>query len=77
MKPYNFQKKNKLALKVGTQTYLILTTDDEVCIPSLSSIILAVTRMTSSCRYEANDDLLKSTEECNRGHSITTWTYFF
>ena len=32
-----------MALKLEIQTYQILTSDDEVCIPSLSSIILAVT----------------------------------
>ena len=32
----------KLALNSGIQTYQILTNDDEVCIPSLSSILLAV-----------------------------------
>jgi hypothetical protein len=31
-----------LASKLGIQTYQILTTDDEVCIPSLSSIFLTV-----------------------------------
>ena len=31
--------KNK---KLGIQTYQILTSDDEVCIPSLSRILLAV-----------------------------------
>ena len=31
-----------MALKLGIQTYQILTNDDEVCIPSLSSILLAV-----------------------------------
>ena len=37
------QKTNKkLALKLGIQTYQILTNDDEVCIPSLTSILLAV-----------------------------------
>ena len=36
------QKNKKLALKSGIQTYQILTNDDEVCIPSLSSILLAV-----------------------------------
>ena len=35
-------KDKKLALKLGIQTYQILTNDDEVCIPSLSSILLAV-----------------------------------
>ena len=33
-----------MALKLGIQTYQILTNDDEVCIPSLSSILLAVKR---------------------------------
>ena len=33
-------KKKKLALKLGIQTYQILTNDDEVC--SLTSILLAV-----------------------------------
>ena len=32
----------KLALNPGLQTYQILTKDDKVCIPSLSSILLAV-----------------------------------
>ena len=32
----------KLTLKLGMQTYQILINDDEVCIPSLSSILLAV-----------------------------------
>ena len=31
-----------MALKLGIQIYQILTNDDEVCIPSLSSILLAV-----------------------------------
>ena len=31
-----------MALELGIQTYQILTNDDEVCIPCLSSIILAV-----------------------------------
>ena len=35
-------KNKKLALKLGIQTYQILTKDDEVCIPSLSSIFLAI-----------------------------------
>ena len=34
-----------MALKLGIQTYQILTNDDEVCIPSLSSILLAVLRV--------------------------------
>ena len=32
----------KLALDLGIQTNQILTNDDEFCIPSLSSILLAV-----------------------------------
>ena len=36
-------KNKKLALDSGIQTNQILTKDDEVCIPSLSSILLAVT----------------------------------
>jgi len=39
-------KNKKLALqtklRIGVQTYQIFTNDDEVCIPSLSSILLAV-----------------------------------
>ena len=35
-------KNENLALKLGIQTYQILANDDEVCIPSLSSILLAV-----------------------------------
>ena len=35
-------KNKKLALNSGIQTNQILTNNDEVCIPSLSSIILAV-----------------------------------
>ena len=35
-------KNKKVALKLGIHTYQILTNDDEVCIPSLSSILIAV-----------------------------------
>ena len=38
----NAQKKKKLDLKLVLQAYQILTIDDEVCIASLSSILLAV-----------------------------------
>ena len=41
-KLYKRPKNKKLALKLGIQSYQILSYDDEVCIPSLSSIILAV-----------------------------------
>ena len=37
---YKLQKNKKLALVLGT--YQILTNDDEVCITSLSTILLAV-----------------------------------
>ena len=33
-------KNKKLALKLGIKTYQILTNYDEVCIPTLSSILL-------------------------------------
>ena len=36
------QENKKLALDSGIQTNQILTNDDEVCIPRLSSILLAV-----------------------------------
>ena len=35
-------KNKKFALNSGTQTNQILTNDDEVCIPRLSRILLAV-----------------------------------
>ena len=35
-------KNKKLAFELGIQTYQILTSDHEVCTPSLSSIPLAV-----------------------------------
>ena len=38
-------KHKKLTLKLGIQTYQILTNDDEVCIPSLSNILLAVSNL--------------------------------
>ena len=40
-KPYKRQKNNKLALNSWTQTYQILRNNNEVCIPSLSSILIA------------------------------------
>jgi hypothetical protein len=36
------KKNKKLALNSGIQTNQILKNDDEVCIPSLSSVLLAV-----------------------------------
>ena len=49
-----------MALKLGIQTYQILTKDDKVCIPSLSSILLAVSNMwdTNNCKqYEKYETL--------------------
>ena len=40
-------KNKKMALNSGIQTNQILTNDDEVCIPHLSSILLAVHNVTS------------------------------
>ena len=47
-------KNKKLALNLGIQTYQILTNDDEVCIPSLSSILIAVTDL---CRKLASKSI--------------------
>ena len=41
-KPYKSQKNLEFALNSQIQTYQILTNDDEVCIPSISSILIAV-----------------------------------
>ena len=38
----NAKKNKKFALRLGIQTYQIMTNDDEVCIPSISSILIAV-----------------------------------
>ena len=38
----NAKKNKKLALRLGIQTYEILTSNDEVCIPSLSSISVRI-----------------------------------
>ena len=42
----------EFALNLGIQTYQILTNDDEVCIPRLSSILLAV--QTHSLAFDFN-----------------------
>ena len=47
-KPYECQKNKKLALNSGKQTNQILSNDDEVCIPRLSSVFLAVPQMRES-----------------------------
>ena len=44
---YKCQKNKKMALNSGIQTNQILTNNDEVCIPRLSSIFLAVTEGVS------------------------------
>ena len=41
-KPYKSQKCKKLTLDSHIQTYQILTNNDEVCIPSISSILIAL-----------------------------------
>ena len=47
-------KNKKLALKLGIQlTYQILKKDDEVCLPSLSSILLAVCNI-HDCGFSFN-----------------------
>ena len=43
-------KNRKLALNSGIQTNQILTNDDEVCIPSLSSILLDVLTIIAAAR---------------------------
>ena len=46
-KPYKQKKeKKKLASTLGIQTYQILTNNDEICIPNLSSMPLAVMCMS-------------------------------
>ena len=45
---YKLKNIYKLALNSGIQTYQILTNDDEVCIPNLSSSLLAVPLLTNS-----------------------------
>ena len=46
-------KNKKLALKIVIQTYQILTNDDEVCIPGLSGILLAVQESLEIVRTNA------------------------
>ena len=41
-KSYKRKNNKELALQSGIQTYQILTNDDEVCILSLSNILIAV-----------------------------------
>ena len=45
-------KNRKLALNSGIQTNQILTNDDEVCIPRLSSILLAVCMTYVHCSVQ-------------------------
>ena len=49
-----------MALKLGIQTYQILTNEDEVGIPSLSSILLSVTH--SECTFVYNPVALQKYE---------------
>ena len=67
--PYKRQKYKKLALISQIQAYQILTDDDEVCFPSLSSIFLAVpsqlkliyVSMKTDCFFTKHQILLCST----------------
>ena len=54
------QKKQntKLALNSGIQTNQIFTNNDEVCIPRLSSILLAVQRNIKSHNFKKMEILL-------------------
>ena len=45
------KRNKKLALKLGIQTCQILTNDDEVCTPSLSSTLLAVPNLLYIVQY--------------------------
>ena len=54
-----------MAIKLGIQTYQILTDDDEVCIPNLSSILLAVRLV--SCFKEC-------ARLCVSGAPVGMWT---
>ena len=55
----------KLALKLGIQNHQILTNDDEVCIPSLSSL---------SCMqifyYKSKEDPSKMCQVVNNGQNL-------
>ena len=46
-----------MALNLGIQTYQILTKDDEFCISSLSSIILAVLENESVLKFKDGDKM--------------------
>ena len=45
-------KNKKLAVNSGIQTNQILTNDDEICIPRLSSILLAVCAKSLSIQWK-------------------------
>ena len=69
----NAKKVFQIALKLGIETYQILTDDDEVSIPSLSSILLAAgaaTDMTSPQKFWAI--LVKSIHFYNSDCTIFT-----
>ena len=51
----NAKKNKNLALKFGIQTYQILTNDNEVYTSSLSSILLAVRRITNVLKIKGSD----------------------
>ena len=60
-------KKQKLNLKVGIQTYQILTNNDGVCIPSLSSILIAVPCTQLESQQDINKFVpLPSSAQCSK-----------
>ena len=50
-----------MALKLEIQTYQILTNDDEVCIPSLSSILLVLHNTIQTTFY--TESILKGLQQ--------------
>ena len=61
-----------MALKLGIQTYQILINDDEVCIPSLSSILLAVLTISQPERadYAHHIEFVSPKISCDYGPDI-------
>ena len=64
-------KKKKLPLNSGIKTYQILTNDNEVCIPRLSSILLAVHIKEFVCLR-----LTQSPAQTQRFHLLLCNMYF-
>ena len=51
-----------MLLNSGIQTYQILTNDDEVCIPSLSSIILLAVSSISKQKIQTEEAMSKQNQ---------------